>query len=144
MKRNALRAVVLSFFILLLVGCGGSNESTAVRYEGSTLIVDNVSYERNADVAPCPTNSEAVCPTSRTAYKQGDVIIQFGNDSGREKQVESEIARLGLTVKEKTSSTFIALVIDVPHLYEEQWVNALSRNSLYDKGVFLNQLTSAF
>lgn len=116
----------------LVVGNSSVTNPPAVRYDGATLIVDGVRYERAANVQACPENPKAlVCSTDRGMYAQGEVLVFSGLDDAKAAKIDTELARLGLTVKEKVALTGLEQriwKINVTPLFEEQWVNAINGN----------------
>lgn len=116
----------------LVVGNSSVTNPPAVRYEGATLVVDGVRYERAANVQACPENPEVfVCSSDRGMYEQGEVLVFSGLDDAKAAKIDTELARLGLTVKEKVTLTGLEQRIwriYVTPLFEEQWANALNSN----------------
>jgi hypothetical protein len=146
---NKKHSLSIASVVLMLAACGGSGDvanlgtdqtlaagngsvtnTSPVRYEGATLIVDGVRYERAANVQACPGNPQAfVCSADRGEYMQGEVLVYSGLDDANAAKIDTELARLGLTVKEKVALKGLeqwAWRINVTPLFEEQWANALN------------------
>lgn len=94
-----------------------------VAYEGTTLVVDNVRYERPAGIELC--SPIAVCENGAIAYAPGQIIVSF--TSANALGANALISRLGLSVNSVRSNS---LVVNVPVLYERQWVRALQQESV--------------
>jgi hypothetical protein len=132
---------------LMLTACGGSDIAASVAYEGTTLVVKGVWYERPAGIDACEAmNPVAICraTSSRPAYASKTVIIQM--NTADEKFVTDLLTGYGLSITRRSELSAVAelpalttLVVTVPLLFEEQWVQAL-RSEFRIGGAWTNDL----
>lgn len=130
---------------LMLTACGGSDMAAPVAYEGTTLVVKGVWYERPVGIDTCEAmNPVAICraTSSRPAYASKTVFIQM--NTADEKVVIELITRYGLSITRRSELSAVAelpalttLVVTVPLLFEEQWVQAF-RNEFRISGAWTN------
>lgn len=100
------------------------NQAVPVVYEGTTLIVRSVRYERSAGIDLCsPT---AICENGVVAYAPGQVVVSFTNANAF--SANALVNNLGLSVNTVGANS---LVINVPVLYERQWVRALQQEGIF-------------
>jgi hypothetical protein len=134
MKRGI---AALNMVVALLSGCGGSDNAGPVAYGDTTLVVNGARYERPIGIYACEGMSDAaVCRTtsSRPIYVSKTVILQMNTTD--EKAVIDILTAYGLYITRRSELSAIAelpalttLVITVPMLFEEQWVQALRSES---------------
>jgi hypothetical protein len=91
---------------LSLSACGEG----AVRYSGTTLIVQGTEYERSRD------------KDYDSLWGQGAVLVT--PRPGREAELDALLKEYSLTVIRKTAGT--PLIVAVPVGFEEQWATALA------------------
>jgi hypothetical protein len=104
-SRRFLCAVALAAS-LSLSACGEG----AVRYSGTTLIVQGTEYERSRD------------KDYDSLWGQGAVLVT--PRPGREAELDALLKEYSLTVIRKTAGT--PLIVAVPVGFEEQWATALA------------------
>ena len=103
---------------------GGGSQTIPVVYDGTALIVRAVRYERAPGIELC--SAVAICENGVAAYAPGQVIVSF--TSANALSAETLITSLGLTVASRSATS---LTVNVPVLYERQWVRALQQESVF-------------
>jgi hypothetical protein len=102
----------------------GGNQSIPVVYDGNTLTVRAVRYERSPGIELC--SAVAVCENGVEAYAPGQVIVSF--TSANTLIANALLTSLGLSVN---SARGDALIVSVPVLFERQWVRALQQEAVF-------------
>ena len=141
------RLFLLACFTLASAGCGGSSVIGAVSYEGATLVVSGVRYERPTGIYKCGANlytSEAICDRSspRPRYDIGSILVQMY--TADESVVLDKLNEFGLRTINRSGLRAVgslpgvtSLTIEVPELFEMQWSEAL-RNTPPITGAWTN------
>jgi hypothetical protein len=107
-----------ALFLVLLASCGGGDSSSTpniVSYDGTTLFVRSVRYERSPENT---IRGMAVCEDTSTCYVGGEILVTARNSDDFARMS----AELDLPV---TSNGPGGLTMPVPRQYERQWVRAL-------------------
>jgi hypothetical protein len=99
---------------------GSANQTMPVSYDGTALIVRAIRYERLPGIELC--NPAAICENGVLAYAPGQVIVFFSAQNAQ--NANALMAELGLTIRSVSAES---LIVNVPVLYERQWVAALLR-----------------
>jgi uncharacterized protein YodC (DUF2158 family) len=135
--------IVRTLFVLwlapLLMACGGSNPDTpkSVSYDGTTLVVSGVRYERPAGIYECEWGPvPAICSTgSRPNYARGGIQIQL--IAANEKDLTNVITEYGLSITNRSGLKAVGglpamtyLNVAVPVLFEEQWTEVFRNDQL--------------
>lgn len=134
MKKNGASFFMATYLMMLLTACGGGNVSLFVSEEGTTLIVDSGRYERRPEIYACD-GGICVAPAVRPSYAAGQVLVFF--DDARAQEGPALIARLGLTVLYVEDGSIPSMLVAVPVLFEEQWVQALNSQPIV-RGAYTN------
>lgn len=129
------RTLYATWLAILLTACGGSNADTPepVSYEGITLVVKGIRYERPAYIYECGIY---VCDTRMTPpYRDGLIVIHM--DEVDEKAMFAIINSYGLPIITRSGLPAIAglpasatFVVEVPALFADQWIYALRNEPL--------------
>lgn len=98
----------------------GENRVMPVTYDGTALVVRAIRYERQPGIELC--NPMAVCENGVLAYAPGQVIVFFNAQNAQ--NANALMAEFGLTIRSVRADS---LIVNVPVLYERQWVAALLR-----------------
>ena len=129
------RTLTAVWLALLLTACGGFYAVTLelVSYEGTTLIVNGVRYERPPYIYECGIR---VCDTRMVPqYRDGLIVIDM--DKADEKAVVAIINTYGISLIARSGLPAIAglpasvtFVVEVPALFADQWTAALRNEPL--------------
>jgi hypothetical protein len=128
MTRAFSRSAFLPLLAFILSACGGTVATVLVSYEGTFLFVHGTSYERPADIRQC---EGGICTgaSNRASYAAGQILLQY--EPGRAQDIANLVAGYGLTIIGNFGpETTFTLIISVPVLSEEQWVQAFRREPI--------------
>lgn len=124
---------------LSLMACGGSSSYGQVAYEGTVLVVRGERYERPLGIHICggATDKPSICtPASKLPRYEGGTIMLHVYTSN-EKVLSDRLSEYGLVVTDRSTikaiaeyPAFTALILNVPTLFEEQWVEVFRRDAL--------------
>lgn len=136
LMKHVFSTILLS---LLLMACGGSSSYGQVAYEGTVLVVGGERYERPLGIHLCggePYKPSICTPASKLPrYEGGTIMLQVYTSS--EKVLSDRLLEYGLVITDRSTvkaiaeyPAFTTLILDVPTLFEEQWVEVLRRDAL--------------
>ncbi len=118
MPRQPMKQTAAALSLLLLVSCGGSAShpaSSFVSYQGTTLVVRSVRYERSPENT---LRGSAVCEGASTCYLGGEILVRARNSD--------DFARMSAELDLPVASNGPdGLKMPVPRQYERQWMQAL-------------------
>lgn len=108
---------VLSLAITL-TGCGGGDDIPAAKvlYDGTTLVIRGVRYDRSPDNTIV---ASAVCEGQSTCYKGGEILISVADQAAFLEMSKELDVRL-------TSGSSQGLTVAVPIQFERQWARSLA------------------